>query len=529
MSAVVALPAAGKSASKPKSGNASDDLNERHSPELVIALSGPVGSGLGLVIKSLTAVLAQRSYEVVHVKVTSKFPEIAEQLGIGVTKTPDGDEFARISNMMDLGNQLRERLGEDLGAQLAVRAIAVDRSNKHPDDDYGSIKPKRVAYIIDQLKHPREAALLRSVYGNMFFLIGVLCGYERRKRNLAMTSDKAERLIERDKAESDNKNGQQLEKTLKLADFFVRNTHQNTGMLDRAMERFAGLVHGEAGLTPNRNERGMYAAYTAGLRSACLSRQVGASIMSPHGEIISSGCNDVPRAGGGLYEPHPDHDHRCVFLEGGVCFNDRTKDELRDDIRRVLIGQGVAQEEAQRLADAVRSESRLKDLIEFSRSVHAEMDSIVKLARSGGQAIQGSILFTTTYPCHNCARHIVASGIRAVYFIEPYGKSLAEKLHSDAIDHEPEEDPDSTSPIFTRVAFLHFEGVAPHRFSSLFLAAADRKDAKGKAIKTTRVSSLQREPESLDNYREIEGRIIERLVEKGAIPNPARASGPTPA
>lgn len=520
MNAVVPLPAAGKSASRQKSSNASDDLKKRHSPELVIALSGPVGSGMDLVINSLTGVLTQRNYEVVRVKVTSKFSEVAEQLGIVVPKAQVGDECERISNMMNLGNQLRERLGEDLGAQLAVRAIAIDRSNKHPDDDYSAIEPKRVAYIIDQLKHPREAALLRSVYGSMFYLIGVLCGYERRKRNLSMPADKAEQLMERDKAESDNKNGQQLEKTLKLADFFVRNAHQNTSMLDKAMERFAGLVHGEAGLTPNRHERGMYAAYTAGLRSACLSRQVGASIMSPHGEIISSGCNDVPKAGGGLYEPHPEHDHRCVFLEGGLCFNDRTKDELRDDIRRVLINQNIPPADAQRFADAIRNESRLKDLIEFSRSVHAEMDSIVKLARAGGQGIQGSILFTTTYPCHNCARHIVASGIRAVYFIEPYGKSLAEKLHSDAIDHEPEEDPDWTNPLFSRVAFLHFEGVAPHRFASLFSVAADRKDGKGTAIKTTPASSLQREPESLDNYREIEGRIIERLVEKGAIPIP---------
>ena len=46
----------------------------------------------------------------------------------------------------------------------------------------------------------------------------------------------------------------------------------------------------------------------------------------------------------------------------------------------------------------------------------------------------GGTLYTTTFPCHNCTRHIVASGIAKVYYIEPYAKSLALELHNDAIE-----------------------------------------------------------------------------------------------
>ncbi|MCL0329224.1 deaminase, partial [Escherichia coli] len=67
--------------------------------------------------------------------------------------------------------------------------------------------------------------------------------------------------------------------------------------------------------------------------------------------------------------------------------------------------------------------SRLKDLIEFSRAVHAEMHAILGASRVAGERILGGKIFVTTYPCHSCARHIIASGISEVYFIEPYRKS----------------------------------------------------------------------------------------------------------
>ena len=66
----------------------------------------------------------------------------------------------------------------------------------------------------------------------------------------------------------------------------------------------------------------------------------------------------------------------------------------------------------------------------------------------------------TTYPWHSCAGHIVPAGITEVYFLEPYRKSLATKLHADAIT---EREGDST-----KVRILPFDGVAPSRFLKFF-------------------------------------------------------------
>lgn len=52
--------------------------------------------------------------------------------------------------------------------------------------------------------------------------------------------------------------------------------------------------------------------------------------------------------------------------------------------------------------------------------IHAEMNALTKLAKSGGGA-DGSSLFVTCSPCIKCAMHIIQSGITSVYYSERYG------------------------------------------------------------------------------------------------------------
>lgn len=510
---------------KQNSTDAAATTQERRSEELVFALSGPVGCGLNDVRAVLQQVLESHGYEVVIVKISKHFRDLAKSLGVNDSTSEAQCEYDRISRYQDLGNDLRAVVGDDLGAQIAISTISLDRAEKHKGVEIAAIRPGRVAYIIDQLKNPKEASLLKDVYGNLFFLIGVLAGYERRRQNLVagMSRPQAETLIERDRAEVGN-GGQQLEKTLKFADFFVRNSHNNTEELRQPLLRFIELLHGKNGLSPTLLERGMYAAYSAGLRSACLSRQVGSAILDTNGNVLATGCNDVPRAGGGLYGLSLP-DHRCVFREGGRCFNDRQKDKLRDEIAHLLSSETeLSLVEAQAVAQKIRSSTRLGDLIEFSRAVHAEMDALISVARKGGVGVRGSLLFTTTYPCHNCARHIVAAGISSVYFIEPYGKSLARELHDDAIAHDLDIGSAALADGNGKVAFLHFEGVAPRRFSDLFTSIDSRKDSNGNAVGYTASTAQQKSPEFLDNYRELETRVFERLeLKKQAVESPRPA------
>src|SRR5260370_6051361 len=164
----------------------------------------------------------------------------------------------------------------------------------------------------------------------------------------------------------------------------------------------------------------MFLAYSASLRSGQLGRQVGCAIRSSGGDIIAVGCNDVPKAGGGLYWPGA-HDARDHIL--GFDSNDIEQIRIVRDLLKKLEVSLEYREALARLKN-----SRLMDITEYGRAVHAEMDALLACARIGVSPVGGT-LFSTTFPCHNCTRHLIAGGIRRVIYIEPYPKSLSSKLH----------------------------------------------------------------------------------------------------
>lgn len=487
----------------------SEKFKERESKELVISFSGPIGSGVNLVIDETEKILTGNNYNVFRIKLSDFIKKYYANDEEG--KGHLGDPKTRYSYLQTKGNELRLRYGNDILAELAVAKISIQRTTSHKNDDVKDIIPDRTAYLIDQLKHPAEVNLLRTVYGNLFYLVGVLASYSQRKKRLIdehVQESFAEVIMERDRSE-DIEHGQQLDKSLKLADLFIRNSYSHRPAIIKQIERFLKLSHGENGITPTQHEYAMYVAYSAGLKSACLSRLVGAAITDKHGNIIATGCNDVPRACGGLYtEKDQDKDYRCVNLEGGKCFNTHYKDGLMKEVESILREEtGIDATKAIKLARKIRMDTSMKDLIEFSRSVHAEMDALTSIAREGGVSVQDGYLYSTTYPCHNCARHIIASGIRKVFYIEPYEKSLALKLHSDAMEIDPEEDNESVE----KVQFLHFEGISPRQYQNFFNPVNERKDNNGKAIFSSISKSPKIIPEYLDSYKDLESKVTAHL------------------
>lgn len=522
-------------------------FSTRRSKEMVLAFSGPIGCGIKTVIQRTSEILENAGYEVFPIKL-SQFIELSIEKGLAEVKdaphrkdkTPEG----RYYRLQDGGDYLRTKFGGDILAEYAIKQIAEIRTENAKeaaqDQDNINIKeyvPKRFAYLIDQLKHPDEVALLRTVYRNLFHLIGVISVDERRRHRLVTAEHILEKnvssLMERDRKEEED-SGQQLEKTLQLADFFVRNDRPNIQILQNQLERLIKLIHGHNGISPTRHEYGMYIAYAAGLRSACLSRQVGASILDIEGKLLASGRNDVPRYGGGLYSGEEGaEDARCVHKEEQTCFNDAYKHRLRDQICSVLVDElGSRQkkipslplepekDEAAVVAERIYKETGIRDLIEYSRSIHAEMDAIISVARAGGGSLVGSTLYTTTFPCHSCARHIVAAGINRVFYIEPYEKSLAKDLHSDSIEFEQdgeggcEQEQQSTTQLTTKqtkTRFVHFEGVAPRQYLNLFRMHLERKTKEGKVIQVHAASSDKSITEYLDDYRDFESKVVKHL------------------
>jgi deoxycytidylate deaminase len=295
---------------------------------------------------------------------------------------------------------------------------------------------------------------LRKIYGPGFFLIGVYAPEDERTNHLVkdrkLSKPEAAEVIERD-ANEEIPFGQQTRATFQLADVFIR-----AGDPDQ-LRRFVRLVFGALHETPTEDEHGMFLAYVGSLRSGSLARQVGAVVRTAEGEFVTTGANDVPRFGGGLYWPGLD-DKRDATWRGGVDSNDAEIAEIvRDTVSRVKPSSSLLDEGE--ILRRLRG-GRLYDLTEFGRAVHAEMDALLSCARLGVSPRNGT-LYTTTFPCHNCAKHIVAAGLKKVFYVEPYPKSKALDLHSDSIALSDAECGD-------KVQFAPFVGVGARKYFDLF-------------------------------------------------------------
>ncbi|MBT9097042.1 anti-phage dCTP deaminase [Methylovulum psychrotolerans] len=499
------------SSKKSTSLDTTEIIKSRRSQELVIALCGAVGSGIKNLQKNLLDQLDKNDYHVEHIRLSDLIADYSSENESEKERIKNLVGFARYKELQDLGDSLRNQYGNGIVSEFAIGRIALLRESNFGSDlntPPRALKvTKKVAYIIDQVKHPDEIELLREVYRNNFYLIGLLRTENERRKNLKendrMTETEIVSLIERDRKATE-KYGQQVEESLHKSDYFIRNIDV-AEKISKSVDRFIKLVHGTNHITPTKDETGIYAAYSASLRSACLSRQVGAAITDDIGVVISTGCNDVPKFGGGLYDSETSRDNRCFNLDQGLCHNDKHKSILRSEIESILNVYNIVN--SKDIADKILKNSKAKSLIEYSRAIHAEMDAIIALARSSNNTL-GRTLYCTTYPCHICARHIVASGIKRVVYIEPYEKSLAIELHSDAI-YQPENRTQEE-----KVLFENFEGVSPKRYAKFFGISKVRKDNNGRAMPYAIKDSGHVDPQYLDSYFDYELKIIGILREK---------------
>ncbi|HKK87772.1 MAG TPA: hypothetical protein VJ917_02910, partial [Saprospiraceae bacterium] len=128
-------------------------------------------------------------------------------------------------------------------------------------------------------------------------------------------------------------------------------------------------------------------------------------------------------------------------------------------------------------------------------AVHAEMEALLCCSRIGVSPIEGT-LYCTTFPCHNCAKHIIAAGITRVVFVEPYPKSQAKILHGDEIVIKHEEEDSKTKE---KVMFEPFVGFGPRKFIDLFSMNLSRgynlkRKKSGKKIEWERKTASVRIP-----------------------------------
>jgi len=537
--------------------------------ELFLAIIGATGTDMRMLFNKARQALARFDYRTVEVHLSDHLRKLdwgQYDPGPPVDDKTPRDE--RLWRLMSQGTRLRQIWGRgDALALLGVSQVDAERAERAERTGWSKKSKElpptlpRHAFVFNSLKHPDEVTTLRSIYGARLFVIAAYSPQESRRKRLAEdtaddrgTTDEStwgfspETLMLRDESEpelqaqmamtgadahtndtattaGDLKLGQRLRDTFYLADAFVA---AEPATLAKEIGRLFDVFFGDPFRTPTNDEFGMFCAEGVARRSAELGRQVGAAIADANGSIIALGTNEVPAFGGGVY-------HEGIDPDGREFRNDRDTNRVRQEEIATEIENAIAVllESGDPAAamtfrqigstNVLKSilDTKLGDLTEFGRASHAEMTALLDAA-ARGVPVRRSTIYTTTFPCHNCARHVVAAGVSRLVYIAPYAKSQAAELHPDSIAVA------RATPPADKVSFEPFVGVAPRRYLELFEADfreranehLSRKDRDGNVSRFERKAAvplyIDLEPEELRShnapYRPREARALNTIA-----------------
>lgn len=462
--------------------------------ELVIGIVTAVGTETSRVVTPLKDRLRHFGYDAEEIRVSSLLSGGA-----------DSSEYERIKGLIAAGDEIRKRTENNGILAYGAAKLVLERRSE---------TTKKRAFIINSLKHPDEVELLRKIYGQGFYLVGVHADKVRRLSYLTndkgFTSTQAAELTEIDEDEK-IPHGQRTRDTYHLADFFL-NFGKNDDQVKNTIQRFLELIFAHPYKNPTFDEFSMFMAFSSSVRSGDLSRQVGA-VITKNQQIVATGANECPVSGGGLYWSTVDRETGEVTdVTDGKDFTreqDSNKAEQREiitGILRQLTSVSNADQDLQAKFNEILEQSRISDLTEFGRVVHAEMEAIISCARAGIDCTQAT-LYCTTFPCHNCAKHIIASGINRVVYVEPYPKSKALELHSESIELKTRLEAEDDNE---RVIFEPFTGVGARRFLDFFSMSLGsgnklrRKNKDGTTVTWERESARLRVSLLPASYRDVE-------------------------
>lgn len=423
--------------------------------------------------------------------------------------------------------------------------------------------------VIDSLRNSLEINFFKERY-SAFYLLAVK--NDVRKSNLIKSYGKehlktVDRLLEIDEDEykcTDYQKGifyaPDVQNCIQIADYHINyNIFQSDieakvdslkinlsfFSVQEQLMKLQALIQQPGIITPDPTERIMQVAYTAKLNSGCISRQVGAVVTDNEFSTKAIGWNDVPKGAipCALRNVKDISKNQFGFtkfelgegLKETEQINSEEADNLLDNESKKFNKYVTSNYNEEKLPEeilggrncpfcfkqAYNTFSGEKNQV-HTRSLHAEENAMLQIARSGGQGLKNGFLFTTASPCELCAKKAYQLGVRTIYYIDPYpGISRNHILKSNS----------NTDP--KMVLFSGAVGRAYHRLYEPFLSQKDElalltnfklespQNVKVKALKTILKDKFEKRNdlmEKLDKVLENDDEAFDnfiKIVEKG--------------
>lgn len=394
--------------------------------QVVIGLTGPVGSGCTTMARLLADKYGYKLYKISDL-IEADMKAASVTIGTG---------SARRSSLQDHGNLKRkERL--DYWVQALWENIKEDKATDQK-------------IVIDGIRNLGEVEALRMRFPN-FFLIAVCCERDQRWKRIFERYDGDNASFNKDDRRDQNEgipHGQNVQDCVDNADYVFANkaphfikvkgvdkpeSKKYEHDFEKQIGDFLPLMEQRMGdqRPANTTEVHMAAAYALSNASRCVKRRVGAVITT-----VRNG-QELPVSTG--YNENPAGTEMCV-TEGG-CFKDEKIDSwfsAQSSLFCPNCGQKIDKPTTKTTCvcgDSIRDWLKPNRGMELCTAIHAEERAIKSLA---GRTAEGGTVYTTTFPCFQCARQILDSGIKRVVYVEAYPVSeTSEFLNSHGCATDP--------------------------------------------------------------------------------------------
>jgi len=411
---------------------------------LIIGLTGSLGSGVSTAARYLIKTLRSKVYKITGNGWDSVKPQEVHDEGYKLSRIIEDEaqkrgekknnkgEFSR-ELLQRIGNELRCENKSFLAKEVLKRIEKVE--NNIPEEDSNPI-------VIDGIKNSGEVEEFRK-YAN-FFLFSIDARVDIRWERVREKYEGNQDSFFADDERDHNENidyGQQVDKCVYLSDILFNNDSDIKKQLYDRIKDYISLIQEQSYMYPMPCESIMTQAYCESLKSSCIKRKVGAVIVSSDGTPLVATFNEVPYPEVSCEKKH------------GMCYRDKIKIDLIRKLKNCPnCGTPIKQDiicpkcnntiQINELTPSCKNCSLDLDIdsfficnsckikivkkfigkrMEVCRALHAEEKALLQLGKSGVSINPSSMtLYTTTFPCPQCANKMVGYGIGKIVYVEPY-------------------------------------------------------------------------------------------------------------
>ena len=393
-----------------------------------------------------------------------------------------GDNIRKFASVIPVKAKYANSIGNDLDDQseytapsaLARKINLIIKMYR----DFNECIGRPTFIVIDALRNPYEVLYFRERYA-AFYLLSINTTNERRIEQLLKKGYSTGDIKNIDKKEYPDKSkelrsafsSQDIERCVSLSDIFIVNDAEEYEIyLKRQLVRYIALMKHPGLVPPSHQERIMQIACDAQLNSGCISRQVGAAITDENFSIKAIGWNTVPEGQTPclLCDLNDLMDGRDASAYSEYELKNLKFRAMLQDIRKLYL----AKEDDYDKFDQggmtlsfcfkdIYNALTGKDNQVHTRSLHAEENAFLQLAKYGGQPIKDGKLFTTASCCELCAKKAYQLGIKEIYYIDSYPGISQDHIFRNGIN---------------RPKLILFQGVVRRAYERLYTQMLPLKD-----------------------------------------------------